>query len=266
VFVFDSATNLWSLLKNLAQSTANARAAAKARKYNKSAPADDVQITMDLWNHAASQWFSIVHPLIQWSGIVIFTARGKEVAKLDSNGKPVAGEKDYSIEGHKTLPFDADIIVRTTAPSEAILTGFRSVWVAPNAAMKPVPNYATDGLSGLLFDVLKLGADMGTRDLKGAATADSAPLTPLEAPTLPTRDAKTHLADRLLASGVEQADLATVAPPLWSGAGFAPDATEVDGATLRTLIQSIVIPGEETPAEPSAFDLTDAEKTEEKAA
>lgn len=157
LFVLDSSTNLWALIK--------AQADADARKRKNAGPDVEIQITMDLWNRARDRWKAIIDPLIRWDGIVILTARGKEVAKME-NGKPVAGQKDYTIESHKTLPFDVDVIVRPVAPGQALLMGARSIHVNPGQIGKTLPKYGDTGLAGLLFDTLKLGGEMGARDYK----------------------------------------------------------------------------------------------------
>ena len=62
---------------------------------------------MDKWNRAAARWKAIVDPLVQWPGLMVFTARGAEVTAMDENGRPIAGTKVYKVQAHKTLLFGA---------------------------------------------------------------------------------------------------------------------------------------------------------------
>jgi hypothetical protein len=160
--VLDSATALWALLKDEAQ--AAARASAAARRALERDPNAEVPITMDKWNRAANRWRGIIDPLIQWPGLVVVTARGKEVAALDDAGRPIPNAKTYTIEAHKTLVFDADVIVRAVRPGVVRLTGARSA----HDLREHLDRDANWSLAALLFDVLRLGGRMGTRDLKVA--------------------------------------------------------------------------------------------------
>ena len=137
MIVLDSLSMLWSMLTDEAQQLANVRAARKARKYGRPEPSDDAPIGMDLWNRAAKRWRRVMDLLRAHSGPVLATARLAEVAVLDSKGDPT-GEKTWKIEGHKTLPFDATVIVQMRARHDVYLTAVRSLaWAAdPEAEVK----------------------------------------------------------------------------------------------------------------------------------
>lgn len=165
VLVIDSVSNLWRLLKGEADASAR-RMKSNVAKLERD-PDAEVVISMDRWNVAAAKWRAVLDPLMQWPGLVLLTARGSEVAKVDANGKPVAGEKDYSVESHKSLTNDVDVWVRATEPGRAVLVGGRSSKNLIPYTGKPVPGYTSNGLSALLFDLLGLGVGKaGVRDLK----------------------------------------------------------------------------------------------------
>jgi hypothetical protein len=94
--------------------------------------------------------------LMTFPGIVVVTARGKEVVAMDDNGRPVEGSKEYKVEGHKTLAYDATVWIRLARDSEPVVVGARSV----HAGIRPgrdepheLPKDWT--LDALIFDVLK---------------------------------------------------------------------------------------------------------------
>lgn len=159
VLVLDNISSLWSQITDDAQATANAR---EARRNNGRMPDNDVQITMDLWNQAANRWRAVMESMMGFKGIVIVIGRGKEVASLDGSGKPTKF-KDYKVEGHKTLTFDVDVIVRALGLSgkntwDAQLVGARSVKVGISPTMnRTLPNWS---LENVIFDVLMSGQDM----------------------------------------------------------------------------------------------------------
>lgn len=125
LLIVDSMTRIWDLLCDEAQQVANRRARAKAERYNKPVPTEDVQITMDLWNVAKDRWDAIVDALRAHQGPVLVTARLEEVTLLDDNGKPTA-EKMLKVKGHKSLPYDVGAIVELPQRGEAWLRGVRS--------------------------------------------------------------------------------------------------------------------------------------------
>ena len=125
LIVVDSMTRLWDLIVSDVQEIANRRARTKAQKYNKPVSDDDVQISMDLWNTAKQRWEHVIDTLRFHTGPVILTARLKQVAVMDANGKPTT-EKTWKIEAEKSLPYDVGAIVELPARGEAYLSGVRS--------------------------------------------------------------------------------------------------------------------------------------------
>ena len=138
LLVLDSVSMVWSMITDEMQVIANRRAATKAERSGKKAPTDDVQISMDLWNKAAGRWRRLMDALKAHRGPVLLTARLAQVTIM-ANGEPTA-EKDRKIEGHKTLPYDATVIVQLRSRADRYLTGVRSVtWQTEPDALLPFP-------------------------------------------------------------------------------------------------------------------------------
>ncbi len=126
VLVIDSATAVWDLLKNWAHHRASTRASNRA-KLEKD-PTAEIVISMDLWNDAGSRYRKFMTLLLTFPGIVIMTARGKEVADLGDDGKPKKdAAKIWKVEGHKTLAFDVTAWLRLKRDEPATLEGARSL-------------------------------------------------------------------------------------------------------------------------------------------
>ncbi len=170
VLVIDSMTAEWDLLKGIADAKARQRLAKKGRKV-----ADDAepQISMDLWNEANSRHRKLMTALMTFPGIVAVTARGKEVAALDSNGRPIEGSKEYKVEGQKNLAFDATVWIRVSRDHVPLVVGARSV----HAGIRP----GTDGprkapgltLEKVVFDILKCNpAEASARDVAELSTQE----------------------------------------------------------------------------------------------
>lgn len=158
LIVVDSIGQLWEMLSNAAQAEANKRAAEKAKKYGGKAPAEDVQVGMDLWNHAKTTHRRIVNLLKSNDGPVILTARLDVVTVLDAQGKPTK-DRETKIKAEKSLPYDATAIVEIHARDKAILTGVRSLKVPPETRT-PLREFTVKAL----WDWLGVGTSAGPRN------------------------------------------------------------------------------------------------------
>lgn len=175
VLVIDSMTAEWDLLKDWVGQ--RARTSPAARKKLAQDPDADIKPAMNLWNDAAARHGRLMHLLMTFPGIAIVTARGKDVAALDDNGRPT-GQRDYRVEGHKNLAFDCSAWVRLSREHHPQVVGVRSV----RAGIRPgvdrpllVPNLSLDWL---VFE--HLGCDpqaTHTRDHVPGQAVDYAPMT-----------------------------------------------------------------------------------------
>ncbi|MBF6332310.1 AAA family ATPase [Nocardia transvalensis] len=154
VLFIDSMTAEWEMLKDWVG--ARARESNYAKKILAKDPDAEIKPAMNLWNDANDRHNRLMYLLMTFPGIVVMTARGKTVAAMDPTGKPIAGEREYRVEGHKNLAFDASAWVRLSRdePRSQII-GARSVHagVRPGAD-KPVsaPEFT---LEWLIFTVLQ---------------------------------------------------------------------------------------------------------------
>ncbi|RKN38475.1 hypothetical protein [Micromonospora endolithica] len=186
VLVIDSMTAEWDLLKDWASDKARQRYNAKARKYKRQELAADEEptISMDLWNEAGARHRKLMTALMTFPGIVLLTARGKEVAALDDAGKPIERQRDYRVEGHKTLGFDVSCWVRLDRTKPGTVVGVRSVHVGVRPGYDPPIELARNWtVEGIVFDTLRCApAEAYTRDLVELQPAepDAEPAPPVE--------------------------------------------------------------------------------------
>jgi hypothetical protein len=152
VIIVDSLSALWSLLVDRAQNTAE-----QSRRPS---------ITMDLWNKAKREWRQCIEPLVRFDGIVIATARGKMVAEVE-NGKPT-GEKGWSVESEKSLPYDVDAWVRFTRSHGPFLIGCRSLSVRMRPGVDKPQALKEFKLDEFIFGTLGVGKEAGKRVLPEA--------------------------------------------------------------------------------------------------
>ncbi|MFD1546919.1 AAA family ATPase [Nonomuraea guangzhouensis] len=153
VLVIDSMTAEWDLLKDWV--TNRAKGSPANQKRLAADPSAEVKAPMNLWNDATARHRRLMTMLMTFPGIVVMTARGKEVASMDASGRPIEGSKEYKVEGHKTLGYDASVWVRLSREHPPIVVSARSVHVGIRPGVDrpvPAPNFT---LEWLVFDVLK---------------------------------------------------------------------------------------------------------------
>lgn len=150
LIVVDSMTRLWNLIGDNMQAIANKRA--KGRRN----PNGDFTISTDLWNVAAGQWQDVMDALREHQGPVIVTARLDPVAVME-NGQPTT-QKEWKVQGHKSLPFDASAIIEMRERGQFLLTGVKSARVQLDAP-RPIPKFTVEAL----WDQLGLADGTGER-------------------------------------------------------------------------------------------------------
>jgi len=161
LLIVDSMGRLWAQLSDMAQAEANERAAAKARKYHRSEPEDDVQITMDLWNRAKGRWGEVLDLLRAFPGPVIVTARLSVVTVMDAQGQPTK-EKTDKVEAEKNLPYEVAAVVKMRARGEVELSGVRSVKLQLER-----PTRLNEFSVAKLWESMGVGEGMGERHHAG---------------------------------------------------------------------------------------------------
>jgi hypothetical protein len=166
----DSGTAIWAGLKDWASS--RARSSSRGQSLLRKDPHAEVKISTTHWNDAASRWRKIQTLLATFPGPVIITARGKEVAVIGPDGNPVEGQREWSVDCHKELPYTATAWVRMQRTTPPIVIGARSVHagIKPGADdPKPITDPRAEGrlLEWLIFDLLRVdAARVGTRDYR----------------------------------------------------------------------------------------------------
>lgn len=178
VLVIDTMTDEWDGLKNWASERARARLRKKGKDVE---PGAEVTISQDLWNDAGDRHRRLMTLLLRFPGIVVMTARGKEVTEV-RDGKPVEGSKTWRVEGHKSLAFDASLWLRLRRDAPPIVVGARSVHHGVRPGVddpQPIIEKPDNLLEWLVFDVLQV--DPVTADVRDVhATKDDADAEPDE--------------------------------------------------------------------------------------
>jgi hypothetical protein len=154
VLVVDTMTAEWEMLKDWATDRAKMTDTNKAKLARD--PNAEIKVTTNFWNDASTRHRRLMTMLMTFPGIVIVTARGKDVAAMDDKGQPIQGTKEYRVEGHKNLAYDASCWVRMYRDKPAIIVGARSV----HAGIRPGKDKPREldpdwSLEGLVFDLLQ---------------------------------------------------------------------------------------------------------------
>ncbi|MEV0445906.1 AAA family ATPase [Streptomyces spectabilis] len=146
VLVIDSGSMLWRMLVNWTNE--RARRSRKGQAALRKDPDAEVKPSMNLWNDAAERWQRVMYLVRTMPGIVILLARGKEVAAVDGNGDPIPNTKDWRVEAHKSLAFDATVWVRMRREEPPHIVGARSLkfQVPRGGQPKPMPDFSIEKL------------------------------------------------------------------------------------------------------------------------
>ncbi|MBM0275357.1 hypothetical protein [Micromonospora tarensis] len=242
VLGIDSGTLEWDLLKGIADAKARARLAKRGKQV---APDAEPQISMDLWNEINAKHRRLMTHLMTFPGIVVITARGKEVAALDTSGRPVEGSKEYKVEGQKNLAFDATVWIRVSRDHPPMVVGARSVHAGVRPGVdrpRPVPGLT---LEKVVFDILKCDPETAhVRDLVSLSTEDDSagqgvderPVSgpPAARPVSGPPAALSAAATGLL-TDLEQAKDETGLRRVWNAAGEAAKEGRINQAELEHL-------------------------------
>jgi hypothetical protein len=158
VIVIDSVTVLWEMLKDWGGQ--RARKGRKARETLHRDPDAEIKVPMNIWTDIADRWGQVVHTLRYSPVISILIARGREVAKVDKDGSPIAGETEYKLDAHKATVFQAGAHVRCIAPTRTRLMSVWSLHVQVPPAGIDLPDVMP--LEHLIFDVIGAGSEFAT--------------------------------------------------------------------------------------------------------
>jgi len=156
VFGFDTMTAEWEGLKDWA--TLRARGSKKNRALLAADPDAEIDVTMNYWNDARARHRQLMRHLLTFPGIVVLIARGGEVAAV-RNGQPVIGQKSWSVEGERNLPFDVSVHIRLSRDARPLLVSASGVHCQIRPGIDPPRRLPDDwSLESVIFDTLKLDA------------------------------------------------------------------------------------------------------------
>lgn len=172
VLVIDSMTAEWDLLKDWASH--RAKASKFAQKQLREDPNAEVKPSMNLWNDAYDRHRSLMKLLMTFPGIVVMTARGKDIAALDQDGRPIPKAREYRVEGHKTLPYDASVWVRLSRDEAPTVVGCRSVHHGIRPGVDKPQRFEDFNLEHLIFEVLKVDGKSSAREVTGLVSDEKA--------------------------------------------------------------------------------------------
>lgn len=154
VYVIDSGTDLWNLLKRWTDTRARQSRAGRAALERD--PDAEIDPATNLWNDAKDRWAAIVNLLRRAPGIGIITAQGGEVMAFE-NGVPVANRTTWSVQAEKTIQAACTAHVRVRRdPRSATLVGVRRLGLDLPAGGLALPLDHT--LHHLVFEVIGAGA------------------------------------------------------------------------------------------------------------
>ncbi|PRY50202.1 hypothetical protein LY71_104239 [Geodermatophilus tzadiensis] len=167
VLAIDTGSAIWDGLKDWASE--RAARSTRNRELLKRDPNAEVTISQNLWNDAGARWRKLQTELLTFPGIVVVTARGKEVTEVDANGRPIEGQKTWSVQTHREFPYAASVWVRLRRGRRPLIVGARSVHVGIKPNDDPAREVTATEAKGrllewLVFDALQ--CDPGTAHVR----------------------------------------------------------------------------------------------------
>lgn len=166
VLVIDPISTLWERLKDW--TTERAKKSQSNRNKLAADPNASIDVPRNYWNDASSRWRKLMTHLLTFPGVVILTARGRSVSGTNEKTGQPSGEKEWKVEGHTSLGFDATAWIRMRRGKTAQLIAARSV----HCGLRPEEDEPRDfarnwTLEGFIFNELKLNPETAhVRDLK----------------------------------------------------------------------------------------------------
>ncbi|GGM67592.1 hypothetical protein GCM10012275_42690 [Longimycelium tulufanense] len=159
--VIDTMTWEWEILKDWANKRALSAPSVRARlTKNPDLAAEDIPVPMNIWNEVTERHYKLMRLLQTFPGVVVMTARGKEVTALDDAGRPIPGAKTYKVEGHKNLAYDASVWLRLSREHPPLVVGARSVRAGIRPGVDKPRSVPDLTLDWLVFDVLGYRPDL----------------------------------------------------------------------------------------------------------
>lgn len=152
VLTIDTYSTFYEALKDWGNARMVARLHEKGMRPGIDAP---VKWDGDLWDDVNGRYRKMMTALLMFPGIVVLTARGKEVAEA-VDGVPVpGGATTWKTEGEANLRYDVTVNVRMRREHGPLLVKARSPYIGVKpGADKPraLPNFS---LEWLLFDAMR---------------------------------------------------------------------------------------------------------------
>jgi len=161
--IIDSMTTEWDILKDW--TTRRAAKSSSNQQALKRDPNAEVRVPMNLWNEATARHRKFMELLMTFPGPVVMTARGKEIAAVDTDGRPIPREKDYRVEGHKTLGFDASVCIRLSRETAPMIVGARSLAVGVRPGVDKPRTIPDMTLEHIVFELLGCGKSTQPRNI-----------------------------------------------------------------------------------------------------
>jgi hypothetical protein len=222
VLIVDSMTAEWDMVKDWVSQ--RARSTKKAREILSRDPDAEIKPAMNFWNDGADRHARLMHLLMTFPGIAVVTARGKEIAALDGDGRPQSGQKDYRVEGHKNLAFDASAWVRLSRDAHPLVVGVRSVHSGLRPGVDKPQSEPDFSIEWLVFDLMK--CDPSTSRIR-----DHVPTQAVDFPPLSDAEVDVALADLAACESAEE--VKTIGKKLGGRVKASPRGTEIVEAANR---------------------------------
>lgn len=178
VLVVDSMTAEWDLLKDW--TTNRAKKSRTNRQKLAADPNAEIVVATNYWNDANTRHRKLMRLLMTFPGIVVMAARGKDIAAIGEDGKPIEGRREYRVEGHKGLGYDASCWIRLSREQKPLVVGARSVHSGVRPGIddpKPLPDDWT--LEWVIFEALRCDPAVAqAREVVEIQPGDEAPESP----------------------------------------------------------------------------------------
>lgn len=163
VLGIDSMTLIWELVKQYAADKARYTDTNKEKLAKN--PNAEISIPGNAWDDAHDKRKELMHLLMTFPGIVVVTARGKEIAGVDERGH-WTGKKTYKVEVHKDLPYDVSCHIRMFRDRDPVIVSAQSVHAGVQPEKHEPRVIADFSLERVIFDILKCNpATAHPRDL-----------------------------------------------------------------------------------------------------
>ncbi|MFF3441716.1 hypothetical protein [Streptosporangium sp. NPDC002721] len=159
----DSGSRIWDMLKSWGN--ARAKGSIKHQRLLAWDPNADIRIPNNIWDDVHARHSQLLDLLTTFPGIVVITARGREMWITEDSADPVPKTASYKVDCHRDLTHAATVWIRLSLDGPPTIIGAQSKYLHITYGSDEARVVPDLNLADLIFKTLRVSADSQPRPL-----------------------------------------------------------------------------------------------------